>query len=301
MTEPAATTPVPAEPAATEPVATEPVVVGYDGSPESLAATEWAAHEARRRGCPLDVLQAWPWPRQDVVGSEETYRHAMDQLAFRTEELRPLAGPGPVTSSIVPTDPAEALEAAGNSAALLVLGSRGLGAVRGFLVGSVSQEVLRRAGCPVVLVRAEAAEPEGPVLVGLDLAHPMDDVLAFAFDAAIRRRAPLRVVHIWSPPVSSEYMALQAVGGLKGELSAVERTRFAEQLDPWRERHPEVSVTADLIQGSRSTALVDAATGARLLVIGRRIRRTLLGAHLGPVAHAAIHHVHCPVALVPHA
>ncbi|MEU3568524.1 universal stress protein [Kitasatospora sp. NPDC036755] len=279
---------------------TAPVVAGFDGSPESLAATEWAAREARRRACPLDLLEAWPWPHRDVVGSEETYRHALDRLEHRAEELRPLAGDGPVTSAIVPTDPAEALEAAGNSASLLVLGSRGLGPVRGFLVGSVSQEVLRRASCPVVLVRAEPVESDGPVLVGLDLTHAMDDVLAFAFDAAARRGAPLRVVHIWAPPVATEYMALQAVGGLKGELSAVERTRFAEQLDPWRERHPEVSVTADLIQGSRSVALVDAAAGARLLVVGRRIRRTLLGAHLGPVAHAAIHHVVCPVALVPH-
>ncbi|MFJ9445694.1 universal stress protein [Kitasatospora sp. NPDC101235] len=280
---------------------TGPVVVGFDGSPESLAATEWAAREARRRACPLDLLQAWPWPHRDVVGSEETYRNAMDRLARRAEELRALAGDGPVTSAIVPTDPAEALHAAANSASLLVLGSRGLGAVRGFLVGSVSQEVLRRAGCPVVLVRAEPVESEGPVLVGLDLAHPTDDVLAFAFDAASRRRTPLRVVHVWSPPVTNEYMALQATGGLKGELSVVERTLFAERLDPWRERHPEVPVTADLVQGSPSAALVDAASEARLLVVGRRIRRTLLGVHLGPVAHAAIHHVRCPVALVPHA
>ncbi|MFI2608485.1 universal stress protein [Kitasatospora sp. NPDC018619] len=276
------------------------VVVGFDGSPESLAATEWAAHEARRRGCPLDLLEAWPWPHRDVVGSEETYRGALDRLERRARELRPAAGDGPVTGAVVPTDPAEALEAAGNSAALLVLGSRGLGAVRGFLVGSVSQEVLRRAGCPVVLVRADPVESQGPVLVGLDLAHPMDDVLAFAFDAASRRRAPLRVVHVWSPPVGTEYMALQAIGGLAGELSAVERTRFVEQLDPWLERRPEVAVTSDLVQGSPSVALVDAAAEARLLVVGRRIRRTLLGAHLGPVAHAAIHHVRCPVALVPH-
>ncbi|MEU1285006.1 universal stress protein [Kitasatospora sp. NPDC005856] len=279
---------------------TAPVVAGFDGSPESRAATEWAAHEAERRGCPLDLLEAWPWPHRDVVGSEETYRHALARLSLRAEELRPMAGAGPVTTAIVPTDPAEALEAAGNSAAVLVLGSRGLGAVRGFLVGSVSQEVLRRASCPVVLVRAEAAESDGPVLVGLDLTRPMDDVLAFAFDAAARRRAPLRVVHIWSRPVATEYTALQAVG-LEGDLSAVERDRFAEQLNPWRERHPEVPVNAELIQGNRSVALVDAAAGARLLVVGRRVRRTLLGAHLGPVAHAAIHHAVCPVALVRHA
>ncbi|MEU9043656.1 MULTISPECIES: universal stress protein [unclassified Kitasatospora] len=278
---------------------TGPVVVGFDGSPESLTATAWAAREAQRRNCPLHLLQAWPWPHRDVADSERTHQRSVEQLAARESELR-AAVEVPVSSSHVPAAPAEALEDAARDAALLVLGSRGLGAVRGFLVGSVSQEVLRRAACPVVLVRAGEDEPDGPVLVGLDLAHPADDVLAFAFDAAARRSAPLRVVHVWSPPVGTEYMAFDAIGGLQEELSSAERTRFTELLEPWRARRPEVEVTTDLIRGSAGVALVDAAATARLLVVGRRVRRTLLGSHLGPVAHAAIHHVHCPVALVPH-
>ncbi|MFJ8622739.1 universal stress protein [Kitasatospora sp. NPDC093550] len=272
-----------------------PVVVGFDGSPESLAASAWAAREAQRRGSPLELLQAWPRPHREAA---DQYRSA-ERLTSREAELRATVDV-PVTSTQVADAPAEALEAAGRNAALLVLGSRGLGAVRGFLVGSVSQEVLRRATCPVVLVRADGTEPDGPVLVGVDLAHPVDEVLAFAFDAAARRSAALRVVHVWSPRVGSEYMAFDAIGGLEDELSAVERTRFTELLDPWRTRHPDVDVTADLVRGSATVALVDAAASARLLVLGRRLRRHLLGTHLGPVAHAAIHHTPCPLALVPH-
>ncbi|WP_030236132.1 universal stress protein [Streptomyces sp. NRRL S-350] len=275
---------------------TGPVVVGFDGSPESVAATEWAAREAQRRNSPLAVLHAWPSPRRDTAD----YHRSAEQLAAREAALRADVDV-PVTSAHTPAAPAEALEAAGRDAALLVLGSRGLGAVRGFLVGSVSQEVLRRADCPVVLVRAGGDEPDGPVLVGLDLAHPGDDVLAFAFDAAARRSAPLRIVHVWSPPVGSEYLALEAIGGLADGPSAAERARFTELVEPWRARRPEVDVTADLVRGSATVALVDAAAGARLLVVGRRVRRHPLGTHLGPVAHAAIHHVHCPVALVRHA
>ncbi|MFF7993548.1 universal stress protein [Kitasatospora xanthocidica] len=278
---------------------TGPVIVGFDGSPESLAATTWAAHEAQRRDCPLELLQAWPWPKRDAAGSAGTRQRSAELLSAREAELR-AAVEVPVTSVHVAAAPAEALEDAADRADLLVLGSRGLGAVRGFLVGSVSQEVLRRAGCPVVLVRAGEEEPDGPVLVGLDLAHPMDDVLAFAFEAAARRSAPLRAVHVWSPPVGSEYMAFDAIGGLQTELSSVERNRFTDLLAPWLARRPEVDVTPDLIRGSATVTLVDAAADARLLVLGRRVRRTLLGTHLGPVAHAAIHHVHCPVALVPH-
>ncbi|MQS17134.1 universal stress protein [Streptomyces kaniharaensis] len=277
-----------------------PVVVGFDGSPESLAATEWAVREAQGRRCPLVLLRAWPWPTRDVVGSDETYHRAMAQLATREAELSALGTGFPVTSSHVRAEPAEALEEAGRRAALLVLGSRGLGAVHGFLVGSVSQEVLRRAACPVVLVRSGAGEPDGAVLVGLDLAHPADEVLAFAFEAAAHREAPLRIVHAWSPPAGSEYMALDAIGGQEKDLSSIERTRLAEVLPPWRARYPHMDVTASLVRGHAAAVLVDAAATARLLVVGRRTRRMPLGAHLGPVAHAVIHHVRCPVAVVPH-
>ncbi|MFJ9453880.1 universal stress protein [Kitasatospora sp. NPDC101447] len=277
------------------------VVVGFDGSPESLAAAEWAAREAQRRGLPLRILQAWPLPKRDVVGSDESYRHVRSQLAAREAALRALAPGVEVSSATESAAPAEALEAAAGSAAVLVLGSRGLGTVRGFLVGSVSQEVLRRAACPVVLVRAGEEEPDGPVTVGLDLAHPADPVLAFAFEAAALRSAPLRVVHVWSPPAGSEHMSYGAIGGLEGEVSGDERADLSEALESWRARHPEVAVTADLVRGRPAVELVDAAATARLLVVGRRSHhRPLRHHHLGPVAHAAIHHVHCPVAVVPY-
>ncbi|MGW2378141.1 MULTISPECIES: universal stress protein [Kitasatospora] len=278
-----------------------PVVAGFDGSPESLTATEWAAREAQRRGVPLEVLEAWPWPKRDVVGSDQTYHRALAHLAERESALAALVPGVPVSSAPVSADPVEALEAASHRAALLVLGSRGLGTLRGFLVGSVSQEVLRRSACPVVLVRAHEDEPDGSVTVGLDLVHPAPEVLDFAFRAAELRSAPLRVIHVWSPPAGSEYMSYGAIGGLEGEVSSVEWTGLAEALEPLRARYPEVEVTADLVRGKPAVDLVDAATTARLLVVGRRLRHLpLRHHHLGPVAHAVIHHVHCPVAVVPY-
>ncbi|MEE1786574.1 universal stress protein [Streptomyces sp. SP17BM10] len=283
-----------------------PVVVGFDGSPESLAATEWAAREAQRRRAPLTVLQAWPGPHRDVVGRDESFRQAQERLAAREAQLIDTAPGVPVTASTVSGDPVEALEEAGRTAALLALGSRGLGTIRGYLTGSVSQEVLRRAACPVVLVRAREGqsggrEPDGPVVVGLDLAHPADDVLAFAFEAAAVRAAPLRVVHVWSPPAGSEYMSYGAIGGLEGEISSVEWNGLAKAMEAWRARHPEVAVTADLVRGKAAVELVDAAAAARLLVVGRRARHLpLRHHHLGAVAHAVVHHVHCPVAVVPY-
>ncbi|MFJ3788381.1 universal stress protein [Kitasatospora sp. NPDC090091] len=292
-----------------------PIVVGFDGSPESVTATGWAAREAVLRGLSLELVEAWPWSRTDVLGTDDAIAWSRQRLAAKEEELRSvLASGADVTSTHVPKDPAEALEAAGRHATMLVLGSRGLGALRGFLVGSVSQEVLRRAACPVVLVRAEEDDPTadspasggpaadaaaaGGVVLGLDLRHACDEVIAFAFEAARLRSVPLRAVHAWMPPTGSEYMAFAAIGSMDADLSAAEQRQLEDTLSPWRSRHPEVPVTADLVRGHAAATVVDAAGDAGLLVVGRRVRRAPIGAHLGPVAHAVIHHVRCPVAVV---
>ncbi|MEU6236579.1 universal stress protein, partial [Kitasatospora sp. NPDC047058] len=256
-----------------------PIVVGFDGSSESVAATGWAAREALLRGLPLELVEAWPWPETDVLGTDEAIAWSRQQLAAQEAELRALLASGAeVTSAHVPLDPPEALEAAGRNATMLVLGSRGLSTLRGFLVGSVSQEVLRRAACPVVLVRAEDGGPAagaptagdpapgataaGGVVLGLDLRHACDDVVGFAFEAARLHSVPLRVVHAWAPPTGSEYMAFAAIGGLDEELSAVEQDQLTATLSPWRSRFPQVAVTAELVRGHAAAAVVDAADGA---------------------------------------
>ncbi|MCX4755746.1 universal stress protein [Kitasatospora purpeofusca] len=281
-----------------------PVVVGFDGSPESLAATDWAAREAQRRGLPLELLQAWPWPKTDVLGTDEAISWSRQRLAAREAELRAALTGTDVTSAHVPKDPVEALEAAGRSATLLVLGSRGLGIVRGFLVGSVSHQLLRRAACPVVLVRADTPPSPGgaagDIVVGVDLNHPCDDLLAFAFEVAGLRAAPLRIVHGWEPPVGSEYLSPTAADGTARDLSAVDRDRLDALLADWRSRCPDVDAAARLVKASPAAALVDASETADLVVVGRHVRHRPLGTHLGPVAHAAVHHIGCPVAVVPH-
>ncbi|MGW6914197.1 universal stress protein [Kitasatospora sp. NPDC054939] len=279
-----------------------PIVAGFDGSPESTAAAGWAAREALLRKLPLELVQAWPWPDTDVLGTDEAVAWSREQLAAAETDLRRvLAAGGDVMSAHVRDSPVEALVAASGTASMLVLGSRGLGTLQGFLVGSVSQEVLRRAACPTILVRA-GSEPDtgGAVVLGLDLRHACDEVIGFAFEAARLRGVPLRVVHVWAPPAGSEYMAFAAIGSMDAELSAVEQRQLADTLGPWRSRHPEVAVTAETVRGHATVVLVEEAAAAGLVVVGRRTRRAPVGTHLGPVTHAAIHHVRCPVAVVPY-
>ena len=288
------------------------VVAGLDGSPESRAAAEWAAGEAELRGLPLKIVHVWvpapdPLAQAPFIGAE-TQQQWSERIPREAGEGLRRRHPGvDVTVEQVSGTPSDALVGAAKDAELLVLGSRGLSGVGGFLVGSVGLSVVARAELPVVLVRADeqAADEDGtnpgnrPVVLGLDAEGPADAVIEFAFAEAARRGTSLRVVYGWSlPPYYAYGFALDA--GLHDELSQEETDSLTEALRPWRQKHPDTEVFLEPRVGSAADHLVDASREASLVVIGRRIRRGGPGAHIGPVAHGVLHHSTAPVAVVAH-
>lgn len=178
------------------------VAVGVDGSRESMAAVAWATAEAGARGASLRLVCAQDWPtglRRDSSPEAESRAAArLRQARTRALELRPASK---VTGEVRDEAPAEVLLEAAGTADLLVLGSRGLGGVEGFVLGSVGLSVLAHAARPVVAVRARDPHTAGPVVAGLDLHHSYEAVLEFAFAYAARRGRLLRVVHAWSLPL----------------------------------------------------------------------------------------------------
>jgi nucleotide-binding universal stress UspA family protein len=231
------------------------------------------------------------------------------------EELRSRHPGLDVTVDQVSGRPAEVLTEAVQDAELLVLGSRGLSGIGGFLVGSVGQAVVAQAERPVVLVRAEeqvadghatdpsaipfAGTPFGPVVLGLDTVSPDEAVITFAFEAAARRVTPLRVVHGWNLPPYFAY-GLPADPELNALLAKQEAAALAEVLHRWKEKYPAVTVVEESRAGNPAVHLVDASREASLVVVGRRIRHSTLGAHIGPVTHAVLHHAAAPVVVVAH-
>lgn len=291
------------------------ITVGLDGSAESRAAAEWAAGEALRRDLPLRLLLA----TGRLPGAHAYGPHAVDPAIHRhwaeripREAAATLRGRHlglTVLAEHVAGPPVERLLEAAADSALLVLGSRAVGPLAGYLMGSVSQAVTARAEVPVVLVRSgagpagpgTAGAPDGDVVVGLDLARPGDRVLEFAFDAAARRAAGLLVVHSRNrPTVYGEELAAGLDIDLDGELAAQEADDFDHVLRPWQEKFPAVTMTGQAVVGTPARHLIEAAATARLLVIGRHTPAPKFGPKLGPVAHAVLHHSSAPVAVVPH-
>ncbi|MDW8807239.1 universal stress protein [Streptomyces scabiei] len=296
------------------------VTVGLDGSRESRSAAEWAAREARLSGVPLKVVHVRepvpdPIVQAPLLGTE-TQQQWTERIPREAAERIRLRHPGlEVVTELVSGRPSEVLLDEAEDAGLLVLGSRGLSGIGGFLVGSVALAVVAHAERPVVLVRAEelasgehemdpagipsAAAPFRPVVLGLDTDSPDAELIEFAFAAAARRSTTLRVVHGWNPPPYYAY-GLAADLELHRALARQESTALTEALRPWREKHPEIEVSEECPFGPPGHHLADASREASLVVVGRRIRRSPFGSHIGPVTHAVLHHSSAPVAVVPH-
>ncbi|MDF3289582.1 universal stress protein [Streptomyces silvisoli] len=283
-----------------------PITAGINGSAESLAAAHWAAGEAHLRDRPLRLVYAWEWlPSQEEAGARQTWPdRVLSEAAAEIESRHPGV---PVTVEGIENLPVKALVAAALDSDLLVLGSRGLGGVHGFLTGSVALGVVARSERPVVLVRAGAVPPGGAardarheVVAGLDLDHHCEPVVAFAFDAAAARMATLRIIRAWHAPALYDY----AAGGVDAESADTteqqERQELSATLRPWREKYPRLTVREEAVAGTPAEHLVAAGRDADLLVVGRRFRRSPMGTRLGAVAHAVLHHAPCPVAVVPH-
>jgi nucleotide-binding universal stress UspA family protein len=136
------------------------IVVGVDGSERSLLALRWAVDEARVHGAGVEALHAWTYPLMgglpvtpvlvDLEGIEREARQVLDEVVGKVD-----AGDVTVEAVLVHGGAAQALVEKAKGADLLVVASRGLGGFTGLLLGSVSQQVVHHAPCPVVIIPHE--------------------------------------------------------------------------------------------------------------------------------------------------
>jgi len=131
------------------------IVVGIDGSPESLKATAWAAEQARATGGTLELLIVWARPMSYglplVVGGYNPEQEAQDVVDKAASGIE-LPAPR-LRTSVVNGASAMVLVERSRTADLLVVGSRGHGGFAELLLGSVSDHCVHHASCPVVVVR----------------------------------------------------------------------------------------------------------------------------------------------------
>ena len=295
------------------------IIAGYDGSPGSVETLDWAVMEARLRGVPVTVCHAWTpgsegTPTETAPGddagagvvaaapvmisagaersaSDLAREHADRILASAVRHVQASAAPCEVRSLPVGGPPARVLCEQSSSADLVVVGSRGGGGMPGLQLGSVGLQVAAHAQVPVTVVRgrwrpAPWRNPAAPVVVGADGSAASLGALRFAMREAELRGVPLVAV-----------CALSDSAGVLGVARRIDAD-FCAAVDRVLSARPDIFVQRQVEPGPPREALLAAASGGQLLVMGARGRGGLPEMTLGSVSLAALHHATCPVTIV---
>ena len=283
------------------------IVVGVDESAGAATALRWAVRESDARDWPLTAVLAWDFVNQHYPTGQKrfdpAYREA-DALAALNASVAGAVGTrraATIEHTVVCELAASALLDASDGADLLVVGARGLGGFRALLLGSVSQQCLHHATCPVAIVREavdEVGDTSGRIVVGIDGSETARRALQWAVDSGRVHRASVEAVLAWGYFTSVGDPFLPAAFELAPLTDAAHRTidSFVDSADTSGLPAP---VTRTVSSGSAAAAILNAAEGADLVVVGSRGLGGFKGLVLGSVSHQIVHHAKCPVVVVP--
>ncbi len=278
------------------------IVVGADGSENSLRAVAWAAKQAQLTGSVLEIVLAFgpDYVYVDQAEAQEYMQKDVDEAMRQAETVAPGLE---VTTKIFDRMPALPLIEESKEARLLVVGSRGRGGFASLLLGSVSRKCVHLANCPVVVVGGRTtggindseATPGDDlphrIVVGIDGSPASIAAAEWAAKEAQLTGADLEVLTTWEWPQNygwsiypSEYDP-----GHDGQVI------LDEVIGPIRAAHPDITINTTVAEGHPAERLVQASEGADLLAVGSRGRGEFAGLLLGSVSEHCLTHSHCPV------
>jgi nucleotide-binding universal stress UspA family protein len=254
------------------------ILAATDFSETANAAVRAGAAVARRTGAALELVHVLPERADTVTGfepldalllrgadPEKLRAHAHEALTALAKELPPAE----IKLHVVRGQPAEEILALREllRVDLVALGSAGLRGLRRFVLGSVADRVLRRPGCPLLLVRS--APPNGELKTSV-VAHEYPDRstpwLELALKLAHDERGELVVLHVLPP---KGYASDARHVDLEPERAPEKLERLIRELDG------TVPVRIETMRGDPAQRIEEGALreGADLLVMGAERNR----------------------------
>ena len=286
-----------------------PIVVGVDGSPDSVRGLRFAVAEAVRSHSEVWLVHAiheavpfapmWPMltsERLTDAGREllaETVRLAED-LSQGQVKYRQLTSLGPA---------GQVLTSAAEQAQLVVLGHRTVGVVQRIFTGSTTLGVVARARCPVVSVPHEwdHERRHDRLVAAIDGSTASSSVLERAFAGAQARSARLDVVHCWR--LDPYYSYLIDEWSVRQEWNRQTQGTISDLVETWALRYPDVEMQTQMEYSETADALVRCSQDADMMYIGRhghgRLGAQISMTNPGSITRALLHHAHCPLEVVP--
>lgn len=290
------------------------IVVGVDGSEQSIGALRVAQHLAAAMDAEIGATGCWEYVNMRsariTLGAMGEKEEAKAELEAAIEAAIGASLPKNFTVDLVFGPAERRLVEASKTAQMLVVGRRGHGGLNGLLVGSVSSSCVRRAKCPVLVVHEPMGErgsasvesegqalerqlDSGRIVVGVDgspqSVHALREGarIASALGGVVDAVACWEFPSIWAAPyplAGEDFQgeAVQALTSSLDEAFGVDRPK---------------NVSSRLVQAQVRPGLIEASKDAAMLVLGRR-GRGLARLGLGSVSAGCVSHASCPVLVV---
>lgn len=279
------------------------VLVAIDGSTGSDTALAWAAVYAEAKDRPLAIVHIGDLPvvtdfAIDIPAARDDLLQSGHRVTDRALERVTASHPAlPAEAYVTLGEPRALLTEMAGEASVLVLGSRGRGALASLLLGSVSVALAARAPCPVVVARPlprDVAPGDLSVVVGVDGGEDAADALVLAFELASAQFRPLEVVYAIGDPWLSPYPDMVTPDLVTASLDA-SGLLLDELLEGYGAKFPDVVVRRRVMQETPTQALVDASATASVVVVGCRGRGGARSLVLGSVSRSVVERAHSTV------
>jgi nucleotide-binding universal stress UspA family protein len=263
-----------------------PIVVGVDGSQAAINAAIWAIDEAASRDVPLRLVHVLPIERDSAAPADDfgiEAQYAESSLRAVTAAVTAAEKPVKVETDILwgPVDTALLKES--QNAAMICVGSVGIGPVAREFLGSTAATLAEKAHCPVAIIRTPHEKPPSGIdwiVITVNNDPDNDAVIEYALNEAQLRKAPI--------------LAVGVTDGESGETSSGHEDR----LEKWKQRYPDqhiypVSTGAGLagfLAGNKDESV-------QLAVVGT-VDAYDVAQIVGPHRHPILRHGECSVLVV---
>ncbi len=286
------------------------VLLATDGSANARAAARWL------RDCPLPgtarlrvltVVTLLP-SALDIPQVADLNAALLADGGRLVEETVALLGPrgAAAETTVTQGNPKEEIVGAADAwpADLVVLGARGLGAAAAWLLGSVSQAVVRHVRCPVLVVKGKPRRLRS-VLVATDGSEGANDAIRFFLSLPLRRDVRVRLLSAVEPvpfPTTAPGMIRRRLRAMVAEIERERRSGTGKLLEragaELRTKLSRVTRSAPTGHPAEEILATAAAFDADLIVVGARGLGGMKRLLLGSVSERVLRDARCPVLIV---
>ena len=273
----------------------EKIIIGVDGSEQSRVALSWGLARATERRADVELLHVADdsFLSESVAFLSEAQQASQQMLEAECKYAKSLGFSGQVTGTAVVGHPIAEIEEVSQRADLIVLGAHSGSRLAGSFFGTRAVKVAAVAHCPVAVVPATAPEAGAGIVVGVDGSEAAGRAIAYAAEEASRREVPLTAVYAWMPPLTPGLEYLWSEELVESQRTAAEEA-IAIGTAGLAQRYPDLVLRREIVQSPPVAALVQAAEGAELLVVGNRGRGGISRLLLGSVSHGVLQALPCP-------